>query len=598
MASTCRGHGGTVLGLAFAQGGRLLVTVSRDLTVRVWETDTGSPRARQDLPDIPFDAAFSPDGRLLAVALNNGRVYWWDSDDSFSSLIERPPLEVSSAAVCALAFTPDSETLITGGDDGIAQSWSTATGSRRGAEMKMAAPIRRLALSHDGKVLAAALPDRKGCEIWDAVGRTRIATRDNQGVRVLAFSPDDRDLVFGEEAFISLRDVRARDPHARVLYPHPGPPLGLAVHPDGRTLASVGQDGAVKWWDLGTATLRAPPRHRLGPVHALAFDPSGRRLFVGSDEPRRKLETYRFLSTREQWVRRLDDVRVWDLVAGKEEPLLPGQPAFGVPCLALTPDGSTLLAGSRGGTVWRWDLVSPRALPLRFVNPSAALRWHGLEMARQFWAFQPADSQDVRALAVSRDGRHLATLPDEGMVQVWDTAAGEVRRTLGRKHADPACLAFNPANGTLAVNDGGEVRLWDPASGQEQQVLAPGHNEPILCLAFSGSGRFLATGGWDRRIRLWDLEDRGRGPRTLPGHNEPVSCLAFAPDGRTLASGGPDATVRLWHVATAQPLGIFDGLGNVQALAFSPDGTILASGHGRGGDVRLWRTDAPRPPRR
>jgi WD40 repeat protein len=276
----------------------------------------------------------------------------------------------------------------------------------------------------------------------------------------------------------------------------------------------------------------------------------------------------------------------------------------------VTRDGRTLLAGGAGGTLWRWDVDSRTALPLQFVSAAAQDYWQKMEAATQVaavakrllplnhWvAIKPEYAQAVRALALAPDGGRFVTATDDGAVQVWDARECRVRCTLPDKHADVACAAFHPTDGTLAVNDGGGVRLWDAATGQSRGRLPGGHKEAVLCLAYSPHGQLLATGGLDRRIYLWDLSDPDKGKRILIGHADAVSCLAFSPDGRTLASGAWDRTVRLWHVATGQELTTLEGHGGrVHCLAFSPDGGVLASGEESpdgGGQVFFWQTAAP-----
>jgi WD40 repeat protein len=217
--------------------------------------------------------------------------------------------------------------------------------------------------------------------------------------------------------------------------------------------------------------------------------------------------------------------------------------------LAFSPDGRTLAAaGDRAVTVW--DLATGRELVERF-------RLRG-----------------VLTLAFAPDGRTLATGDKEGMIRLWDLAAGGQRLVL-------------PAH----------VRLWDLAAGGQRLVL-PAHARQVSSLAFSDDGRMLASANrmTGTCARLWDVAS-GRGLATLRGHTAPVQSVTFAPGSRTVATASSDGTVRLWEVATGLEKAARGGLGvGACLIAFSPDGWTLAAG---GNEAAVWVWDVtgtPAPP--
>jgi WD40 repeat protein len=196
-------------------------------------------------------------------------------------------------------------------------------------------------------------------------------------------------------------------------------------------------------------------------------------------------------------------------------------------------------------------------------------------------------------LALSPDGRQLATIDREGIVKLWKTSNWHRRLSLPARHAEPHCLVFSPDNAILAVNHRGQVRLYDAQSGRLRVTLGNETDSAVLCGAFSPDGKTIAFGAVDGSVKCFDTATYGLASR-LVGHVDGVASLAFAPDGNTLASGGWDSTVRLWDCDSRREVALLQGHhGKVYTVVFSPGGNTLASGGEMDdglGEVYVWRT--------
>jgi len=148
-------------------------------------------------------------------------------------------------------------------------------------------------------------------------------------------------------------------------------------------------------------------------------------------------------------------------------------------------------------------------------------------------------------------------------------------------------IAFSPTGRILASgSEDHTIKLWDVANGRELRTIT-GNGNSVISIAFSPDGRTLASGSGGNTIKLWDVAS-GRELRTLTSHTDSVSSVAFSPDGRTLASGGKDKTIKLWDVASGRELRTLTGHADaVNSVAFSPDGRTLASGS-LDVTVKLW----------
>jgi WD40 repeat protein len=199
-------------------------------------------------------------------------------------------------------------------------------------------------------------------------------------------------------------------------------------------------------------------------------------------------------------------------------------------------------------------------------------------------------SRVFRSLALSPDGRRLASETPDGTIKVWDTATGRETLTLTGHTGHITNLAFSPDGHRLASTSHDKtVKVWDAATGQQTLTLT-GHTGPFRSLAFCFDGHRLAFAGDDGTIKVWDTAT-GRETLTLTRPRSPdgfVARVALSPNGQRLASETPDGTIKVWDMATGrETLTLTGHTGHITSLAFSPDGHRLASAS-VDGTVRVW----------
>ena len=161
-----------------------------------------------------------------------------------------------------------------------------------------------------------------------------------------------------------------------------------------------------------------------------------------------------------------------------------------------------------------------------------------------------------------------------------------------------AAAAFSPDHDYLALSDWqGTIKMYATRDAQRLLELQHMPRQKLNALAFSASGKFLASGGEDGIICVWDTVETTCLYR-FKAHHSTLTSLALSPDGRWLAAGYRNGELGLWNLSTAWYYRIWPNWrrtalrkvqqGAIQALAFSADGKSLAAG-GVDGRLQLWR---------
>ena len=472
---------------------------------------------------------------------------------------------------------------------------------------------------------------------WDDANITRVLELLDQEHRR---SPAETDLRGFEWYYLERlchSDLLTIPAHAGIVW-------SVAFAPDGQRLASAGQDGAVKVWDIGTGAELAGFRGHKDALRCVCFSPDGRRIasggldatvriwdsrtgaaqlelkghkthedVAGSREPLAvwsvafSPDGHRIASSSSDRT-----VRVWNAATGNEILTFRGH-AERAYCVAFSPDGQRIASADRSGTVELWDPATGQVFLTKQSQPSGLLNvafspdGHRIIAAGELWTFLklwdattgeeiPLVKENVRAalgVAFSPDGRQFACGGRDQTVKVWDAKDGQLRHTLKGHQRSIHSVAFSRDGLRLAsASSDGMVKVWNATTGQDP-ISLPGHsNMSRSSVTFSPDRKYLASAGQDRIVTLWNTATWQ--PSRRLEHPDKVFQIAFSPDGQELACACLDGSVRLWDVGTGNEVRSFcrdenarDGASAVFAAAFSPDGRNLASA-GADRTVSVW----------
>lgn len=647
------GHSNFISAVAISRDGQKVLTGSGDQTLKLWQARTGQLLRTVKVPSTVTSVAISPDGQLLAAGTSDTDLRMWRADSGeLVRLFQAPSqerkktkavyekmLKHDSMYSLAIAFSPDGQHILAGGDDKMMRLWEVATGKLLLSVQAHADGVATVAFSPDGKTLLTgaqqsvhkesmlklwsrangsllksfpsnnsgveyAVFSRDGHQIvtaanstvslWSAQQGTLLKTFEDMPSQVvaLALSPDDsRILVCTTEGTLIQRNVQGGEnasPISTVKKEQAQPGLkAAAFNENASAVLTGGWDNVPKLWTVSTGQLQKVLDGRSVAVWSVAMSADGTRIVSGGDEP---------------------SLRIWDSGSGQILRTMPGH-AGGTKSVAVSPDGRRILSVGNDGLIKIWDaetasLLKTITAKTPIVNSAAFSpdgRYivagggpddpSGTEGTLTIWAtatgevvreFEIAEGEfaltrTIKSVAFSPDGAKIISGGQDLKLKVWDVASGKAGLALSNRESEIAAVAISPDGKRVVSASFQELTVWDAASGALLKTLK--HPGWVMSVTFSPDGKQILTGGEDHKVRVWQTET-GRLVRTLEGHSGTIRSVAVSADGARIVSGSEDTMIKIWNANNGDLIATFVAGKESEWLSMAKEGFFAASKNG------------------
>ncbi|MGV3662116.1 MAG: WD40 repeat domain-containing serine/threonine-protein kinase [Prosthecobacter sp.] len=582
-----------VTAVDLAQGPVALALATREDGVSCHTTfEAAAQHLPWDKADPVKDLRFSADGAWL-LARSGSRVAVWSTHalaaEPFMLTFTGPVLGalIEAKGGRLLAWTAKEGVI---GDAASRAELLRMSSREKFSQGAMAAGGQRVAL----------LDERNAIRIWDVAAKMelrsvetpysppRLAALDATGKRLTTSCFDNNLTVYDVDSGLPVS--RDMEHHYMVN--------GLVANSAGTHVFSCGHDDLVNAWDAATGTPLMSSIWVGGIRDRVDLVPSadGEEVLVHARETGIAPESIAV------WRRTAVLSSRRHEVAGRRDSN----------SATLSPDGRLGAIGLYpGGRAYVYDLATDRPLlekaaggdvyvqlfspDMRKTYSLTANGWvHGwsLETGEELWP-PVQQSGKIRPGILSHDGGSIIAGHNDGHIRIYDTATGQLTRTLD--HPDEIkTLRWAPDKSGRFLSGSKDklAHIWDYRTGAKLCTLE-GHTHTIIASAWSADSRLVATASYDSTARIWDATTGRLVTGPLP-HLAWLSHLEFSPDGRLLATACRDGTTHLWDVQTgrrARPL-LQQGT-TCETVRFTADGAVFLVRDHSG--FRFWDSEKADP---
>lgn len=499
-----KGHDKWVNSIAISPNGRHIVSTSWDNTIRKWDIETQNQLYVLNSEEPINYVSYSPDGQLIAIAMDNGYIYIMDAaTGNFLSVLEGHLGKVSSAL-----FSHDGKRIVSASDDLTVRIWDVATGETIRV-LNGANAFNFAAFSPDDRYIVFNSTDGE-IYVYDDLSYTIIWDKktNSDWASPVTFSPDGKRILSTSAGnAVNVYDFVV-DESTKILEGHTGRINNIAVSPDGKYIASISPEDPIRIWDITTSNIIRELYGHRDIVNSVNFSSDSKRLVSTSYD---------------------NTMRIWDVASGKSSITINSVNDNAFKTAEFSSDDKSIISISDDNTIQIWDANNG--------NIKQTIK------GNNGWLY---------SAVFSPDDKYIVSAYNDAPIRLWDAASGKMVCEFKGNPGSTFATFNNDGNCVISASNDKSIRLWNVPNGENTKVLK-GHTNTVNSVVFSPDDKFIVSASSDKTARIWDIST-GKTIYELKGHTDKVNYATFTPDGRHIVTASDDRTIRIWDFLPLQEL--------------------------------------------
>ena len=556
-------------------------------------------------------AAYSYSGKILAIALADGKIHLIDSQKG-KTLYD---YQAHNASINSIVFSPDDDKFLTSSDDNTAKLWNLSGQELTQFKGHQAVVISAIFNPKGDKILTAS--DDNTARLWDLTGRELAIFEGHYGwVKSAVFNLlGDKVLTSSNDSTAKLWDLKGNE--LVTFTGHEGTVSSAIFNHSGDKVLTASWDKTAILWDIEGKKLVHFKGHQ-NKVRKAIFNPTDDKVLTASDDKTIKLWSIKgqelvnfighqgrvldvsFNSAGTKILTSSNDntARLWDLTGQELNNFKSHQGS--ISSALFNPVGDKIFTTSIDKSAKLWDLSNDQFINfighqhtifgVTFSPSGDKILTASADYTAKLWDLSgkqrvnfKGHQHDVVSAVFNSIGDKVLTASKDNTAKLWDLKGQQLANFKGHKSSLRSAI-FNPVgNKVLTTSEDNTAKLWD-LTGKELATFK-GHNGVVINVIFNITGDKIVTSSSDNTAKLWDLTGQER--VSFIGHKEPVVSIMFNPANDRLLTASDDNTAKLWDL-TGKELVTFKGHTDwVLAVDFNASGDKILT-TSKDETVKLW----------
>ncbi len=561
--------------------------------------------------EVVTTAAYSINGKTLAVALADGRVYLIDKKNG--KILRM--FQAHKSSISSIVFSPQGDKILTASDDNTAKLWDLLGQELTLFKGHKAVVISAIFNSKGDTVLTAS--DDNTAKLWDLTGRELANLKGHYGwVKSAVFNlSGDKVLTSSSDNTAKLWDLTGK---ALVTFTgHQGTVSSAIFNHSGDKILTASWDKTAILWNLNGKKLAHFKAHQ-NKVRKAVFSPLDDKVLTASDDGTAKLWSIKgkeladfkgdqgrilnisFNPTGTKVLTASNDstIKLWNLTGQELSSFKSHKNA--ISSAMFNPTGDKIFTTSVDNTAKLWDLSNNQLInflghqqtvfTVKFSPLEDKILTASADNTAKLWDLSgkqlinfKGHQYDVISAVFNSAGDKVLTASKDKTAKLWDLNGKNIVTFKGHQSWLRSAI-FNPVNNKiLTTSDDNTAKLWDLTG--KNLVSFKGHKGAVTSARFNLMGDKIITISSDNTAKLWDLS--GQELVTFIGHIAPVVSVMFNPENDKILTASDDNTAKLWDL-TGKELITFKGHNDwVLTAVFNPRGDKVLTAS-KDEMVKLW----------